>query len=103
MSEVVSHIKRAKPFGIVLLFAVLTLTGVQSACARTTWKLIHQFDRSIGCGYFFDEEHGLIGSGVRWGGGGAGPACAIYKTTDGGVTWTTSADSHYDLRRGHLH
>ena len=106
MSEVVSHVRNAialvaKRFAVRGWAVVLLCLASTSLYGRTTWKLIHQFDRSIGCAYFFDENHGLIGSGVRPAGYfdailGAfvdyqGAIAAIYRTTDGGVTWTQSA------------
>ncbi|HWF45072.1 MAG TPA: hypothetical protein VG537_10560, partial [Candidatus Kapabacteria bacterium] len=83
----------------IAAIALLFVFNNSFALQPDTWKLVHRFERSIGCGFFFDKDHGLIGSGVR-------PAeyqdpnglfhvvpgdtVAIYKTTDGGVTWTTS-------------
>jgi photosystem II stability/assembly factor-like uncharacterized protein len=54
---------------------------------QNNWNLIFTFDRPIGCGYFFDENHGLLGSGIRIE---TEQPCAIYKTTDGGQTFTPS-------------
>ena len=79
------------PIRSISLAALLLLVLVyRDVYAVTTWRLIAQFDRTIGCAYFFDENHGLIGSGVRWEGFDLGSPCAIYKTTDGGVTWKTA-------------
>ncbi len=74
-------------FAIVLLAASLAFP---LKAQRNTWKLIQTFNTSIGCGYFFDQDHGLIGTGVRWEGKQPGTPCAIYKTTDGGATWIAS-------------
>jgi photosystem II stability/assembly factor-like uncharacterized protein len=54
---------------------------------RNTWNLIFTFDRPIDCGFFFDENHGLLGSGIRLA---TDAPCAIYKTTDGGQSFTPS-------------
>ena len=71
---------------IVLLMLGITTTSF--ALQPDTWKLIHQFGKPIGCGYFFDKDHGLIGSGVRIGNTPNSPV-SIYKTVDGGTTWIT--------------
>ena len=81
-------------FRSVVLILLLTGIAGQSAHAQLvdTWKNVAptgSFHKTIGCGYFFDEDHGLIGSGVRLGsyGDGASPV-SIYKTVDGGANWT---------------
>src|SRR5579883_861702 len=99
MSEVVSkfltgRIGKHRHAGslLILTFAALyALTVTQPSYAQqNTWKRIKQFDRSIDCGYFIDKDHGLIGSGDRWELGDLGYICAIFKTTDGGLSWTAS-------------
>src|ERR1051325_10447699 len=78
---------------VALLQALLVIFFVTFGATRSygqyTWKQVGSFNTSIGCGYFFDENTGLIGSSVRWSGDpsfNASP-CAIYRTTDGGTTW----------------
>ncbi|HEY3875343.1 MAG TPA: hypothetical protein VGM92_07685, partial [Candidatus Kapabacteria bacterium] len=66
------------------------VTIVSTASAQYTWTWLTKFPTCIGSAYFFDENHGLIGSGVRWDlYTGNGP-CAIYRTTDGGLSWKAS-------------
>ena len=104
MGEVVSFflVRRCHPLQRVrfvlrivlvpLLLAVIIAGPSTSAKAqRNTWKLLQTFPTTIGCGFFFDEDHGLIGTGVRWASIVPNAPCAIYKTTDGGVTWNVSA------------
>lgn len=76
--------------GIVLLFFGFF---AEQARAQYTWNRVGSFGTSIGCGFFFDADHGLIGSGVRRGTGEtfATAQCAIYKTTDGGASWKRCA------------
>ena len=89
MSEVVSFfppIRRRGPVlrnrvAIVFIFLVFFVP----CRANGTWKLVGRFPTPIGCGFFFDENNGLIGSGIRLA---TFDPCAIYKTTDGGTTWT---------------
>jgi hypothetical protein len=78
---------------------VLGMTTTAFALQPDTWKLAHQFNKPIGCGYFFDKDHGLIGSGIRPATYSdqrgilhtiPGDTISIYKTTDGGVTWEES-------------
>src|SRR5439155_8489876 len=80
---------------------MLVLLAVPSLCRAqiNTWKPIANFGKPVGCGYFCDEDHGLIGTGVR-----AityddadekrisqpGSPISIYKTSDGGSTWDTA-------------
>src|ERR1700733_12811695 len=98
MSEVVSKTNRERrTLGVLrhsyvrICFAFMLLAIVSTpAFATNTWKAIGHFPQAIDCGFFFDKDHGLIGSGVRWNGENPGNPCGIYKTTDGGVTWTTS-------------
>jgi len=91
-----------------LLVAIASVIATQTAHAQTdTWKNVApngSFHKTIGCGFFFDKDHGLIGSGVR-------PATyvdangdirvyqgspvSIYKTTDGGTTWTESVTPNH--------
>jgi hypothetical protein len=100
MREVVSFflVRRTPLHGAVLragaiavvLALIVTLSNRAEAQYYNQWHIIATFNTSIGCGYFFDENHGLIGSGVRWTEINPNAPCAIYKTTDGGGTWTTS-------------
>ncbi len=86
--------------GAAVMSLVLFFGITHFAHAQGTWKLIKQFDRPIGCAYFFDQDHGLIGSGVRPGYQydpynniveDQGDSVSIFKTMDGGATWTQSA------------
>jgi hypothetical protein len=74
----------------ILLLLIITASALPLKAQRNTWKLLQTFPTSIGCGFFTDEDHGLIGSGIRWAEVYPNDACAIYRTTDGGITWTTS-------------
>jgi len=70
------------------------------ANSQSHWNRL-PFDpgKDIGCGYFFDEDHGMVGSGVRpstyFLRNGAssilmayrGDSISIYKTSDGGSNW----------------
>lgn len=81
--------RRVAP-GRAFLVSLLIVVSVQ-ANAQYTWKKVADFGNSsgsIGCGYFFDADNGLIGSGVRWSRG-SDPnfPCSIFRTTDGGTTW----------------
>ena len=103
MSEVVSEMKMEKRTLRVLrnsfvsgflVIIVILLACVQAKANPNTWKAIRHFNQTIGCGFFFDKDHGLIGSGVRWDAITPGTPCAIYKTNDGGATWATSIVPH---------
>lgn len=74
----------------VFLAALLVSGSSARAQQANTWTRIANLGNSVGCGFFWDKDHGLIGSGVRWAQDYAGPHCFIYKTTDGGGTWTPS-------------
>ncbi|MDP4198018.1 MAG: hypothetical protein Q8922_01155 [Bacteroidota bacterium] len=75
---------------IVVASLLVVLTA--SSHAQYTWKKLFTFPNAIGCGFFFDEDHGLIGSGVRWIGDSTGQRpCSIYRTSNGGQTWSTCA------------
>ncbi|HET6399881.1 MAG TPA: hypothetical protein VFH95_00625 [Candidatus Kapabacteria bacterium] len=105
MREVVSLFmngRRAVKLAEACVLSAIIFAGiVPSATAQNTWKRMKQFDRPIGCAFFFDADHGLIGSGIRPGiylDGSTyrihetqGASVAIYKTTDGGVSWIESA------------
>jgi hypothetical protein len=73
----------------ILCFTVLV--SIASAGYAQHWKLMTTFRTPIGCCFLFDSNNAIIGSGVRPVGNGAtisaGAQVAIYKTTDGGVTW----------------
>ncbi|MDP4200413.1 MAG: hypothetical protein Q8922_07090 [Bacteroidota bacterium] len=76
---------------VVLLAAALAVAGITHAQQRNTWKRLDlNVGKTIGCGFFWDKDHGLVGSGVRWGHDVSGPHCDIYKTTDGGATWSAA-------------
>ena len=100
MSEVVSfflirrcHRWQCARFGSrmmrVSFFITMIIAGwsLPLKAQKNTWNHIFTFDRPIGCGYFFDENHGLLGSGIRLF---SNQPCAIFKTTDGGQTFTPS-------------
>ncbi len=100
MSEVVSfflvrrcHFWQCARFGSrvmrVSFIITMMIVGLSHPlqAQRNTWTNIFTFDRPIGCGYFFDENHGLLGSGIRLF---STQPCAIFKTTDGGQTFTPS-------------
>lgn len=80
--------------GLLLVLAWIGSTCCFVSSARAQhWKKIYQDNVSYGCGYFFDELHGMIGSGVRpvpLNGGriAAGKPIRILKTTDGGLSWS---------------
>ncbi len=82
-----------RKFMIVALISALTCM-----CAATNagaqWTHVGSFPTAIGCGFFFDENHGFIGTGIRPAGGGGfinpGDPVSIYKTTDGGTTWQST-------------
>lgn len=70
-----------------LLIIVLLLFG-QSAFGR--WDLVGSMTVPISCGYFFDGENGLIGSGhFAFANSGYVPndPVRIWRTTNGGNTW----------------
>jgi hypothetical protein len=53
------------------------------AFSSAGWNLIHTFQYPADCGYFFDENHGIIGTGIR----DNNFVGRIYLTFDGGNTW----------------
>jgi hypothetical protein len=61
--------------------ASLALLLCLFANARAQWTLVGSFPTAIGCGFFFDEDHGFINP--------CDPI-SIYKTKDGGVTWAAT-------------
>ncbi len=78
-------------FVLIAMAVFFALWPTPLMAQRNTWKAIKKFNTSIGCAFFFDEDHGLLGSGVRWSDIYANAPCMIYKTTDGGASWITSA------------
>src|SRR6186713_2382022 len=68
-----------------LLIIVLLLFG-QSAFGR--WDRVGSMTIPISCGYFFDDQNGLIGSGY-FGGSNyiSTDQIKIWRTTNGGNTW----------------
>jgi photosystem II stability/assembly factor-like uncharacterized protein len=53
------------------------------------WKPSGHFSNPVSSMFFFDPDHGLIGTGTVP--GGVLTVAEIYKTTDGGMTWTKAA------------
>lgn len=70
------------------------MTLVSSCIAQrgySVWNKIKQFNDAVGCGYFFDADNGLIGSGQFgqvWNNFIGTQPLAIYWTSDGGKNWT---------------
>ena len=85
--------------GLLALLLVAGSFASASGQQRDTWKLLNTFDKSIGCGYFFDKDHGLIGSGTRLALGYPflGYPVSIYYTKDGGATWAESTVPNHQL------
>src|SRR5687767_12835029 len=50
------------------------------------WELLQTFNDPIGCGFFFNEQNGFIGTGSNFR---SLSRPKIYRTTDGGVTWSS--------------
>ncbi|MEI8133727.1 MAG: hypothetical protein WCH46_01470 [bacterium] len=72
-------------FYVVVLLAV---AGVGSSVAG--WKKVGQFSGTrANCGFFWDENNGLVGFGMQ--GNGLNIKAVILRTVDGGITWTTCA------------
>ncbi len=67
-----------------LVIAVLLSLALPT---RATWNQLAQFNSKLSCGFFFDAQHGLIGSGYRF--DFSSPA-KIYLTNDGGANWSTA-------------
>lgn len=67
-----------------LVIAVLLSLALPT---RATWNQLAQFNSKLSCGFFFDAQHGLIGSGYRL--DFSSPA-KIYLTNDGGANWSTA-------------
>jgi photosystem II stability/assembly factor-like uncharacterized protein len=65
---------------------VLFLVCVLATRGYGVWNLVLQLPPGVeaGCGYFFDADHGMIGTGYR---DVSTYAPKIYLTSDGGKTW----------------
>lgn len=50
------------------------------------WTLLRTFSNPVSCGFFVDADHGVIGTHNHYDRG----TPEIWRTTDGGVTWTRS-------------
>ena len=70
-------------------FLLIVFLFVFVHSAHAGWKQVAQMDEAICCGYFFDADHGLIGSGLTNGfiSAGTKPILKIWRTNDGGVSW----------------
>lgn len=66
-------------FRRILLLAVLALSG----SAGAQWTRVASFSEVVNCGFFFNEQRGLVGLDYSFGGSGGG----IFRTNDGGLTW----------------
>ena len=71
----------------ILFFVVSFSFAVRPAKAQ--WKTLHTFDGYICLAKFLDANTGFVGLGVSPGRSVPGPSpIELYKTTDGGKTWT---------------
>jgi photosystem II stability/assembly factor-like uncharacterized protein len=66
---------------------VIGVVVALSFCSASfaSWNLITTFQYPADCGYFFDQDHGFIGIGLRE--YLFAQTAAIYRTSDGGKTW----------------
>src|ERR1043165_807776 len=71
---------------ILLLFVILSV-GYGSAVA--SWKLVTTLNNQVFCGYFFNEQHGLIGCG-NVDKANRNSCLDIFYTYDGGNSWQQS-------------
>ena len=73
-------------FIFALYISFFSVISLESASAQSDWKKIFTTTdgSEIDCGFFFDENTGFIGSGIR---DYAAASALIYKTTDGGKSW----------------
>lgn len=71
-----------------IALALLIFFGAGPLCAG--WNKILQLPagQEAGCGFFFDADHGMIGTGIRRA---TLDAPKIYLTSDGGLTWKAAA------------
>ncbi len=77
-------LKVPSQLGWLIVFAVL----VFPISGESQWKNIGQLSSHAECGYFFDDQRGLVACGI-----GDQPipvAPAVYLTTNGGTSWTTA-------------
>jgi hypothetical protein len=74
--------KLCKQYIFVVL--LLLLSGINSV--YPSWKLLKTFPEPVSCGYFFDSDNGLIGTGNYYQKSVGFPK--IYWTSDGGTNWT---------------
>src|SRR5436309_13575976 len=69
---------------------LLALLFCETGSLRAGWNKLLQLPnrQQAGCGFFFDADHGLIGTGYR---NVSLSAPKIYYTNDGGKTWTVAS------------
>ncbi|HYM21494.1 MAG TPA: T9SS type A sorting domain-containing protein [Candidatus Kapabacteria bacterium] len=70
------------------LYILLVLLDATSGNSIASWKIVFHTDAVVSCGFFFDGDHGLIGTGNFF--AFANPP-QIFRTTNGGRTWQQSA------------
>ncbi len=66
---------------VFLLLILLLPTGLFA-----DWTLLRTFNDPVSCGFFVDADHGVIGTHNHYNRG----TPQIWRTTDGGTTWTRS-------------
>jgi photosystem II stability/assembly factor-like uncharacterized protein len=82
------HPKKLKDLFAAMLLGCAMMLLLVPNFARADWKLIRSFAKPFDCGYFFDTQNGLIGSGS--GVNSPDLTCdpiQIMLTKDGGATW----------------
>jgi photosystem II stability/assembly factor-like uncharacterized protein len=72
------------------LFLSLTALFLLPLSLFAKWDKVAQMTESVGCGFFFDKNSGLIGGGQFTSGSTSLDPLKIWWTTDGGSTWTQS-------------
>src|SRR5438093_1517110 len=72
---------------ILMGFALLIAVNMLPQRALAQWQKMVQFDQLCDCGFFLDENTGLVGTGIR---SQAWLPAEIFRTTDGGITWTNA-------------
>jgi hypothetical protein len=71
-------------FAYLRHLVVVALLTFPTATILGGWNLVATFQNPVDCGFFFDESHGFVGTGIRSSGT---YAATIYATSDGGLTW----------------
>ncbi len=80
-------VKRFSLFGVHLCLWIIPILISGTLCAQT-WTKLHTFDGHICLAKFLNANTGFVGIGTSPGSQvGNGPV-ALYKTTDGGTTWS---------------